>query len=321
MTAPLKISSDEVAHMRTHYQGVTHDLMRVLWRQRFLIASFIIAGLVTGVCAIIALPPRYTGEAILQVNFNRDEPAATARTQRIASMEAAGVVESTVRVLHSRTIIDATVSRLRLDNDPAFASPSTLKRAVWSVRHALGLPVIIPNEHEIAVQALSERLQINIVPRSYVISISIRAAEPQRAALLANAVVLEYLRSQRIQQLAEMQRNAEKDIAEMSATYAPRHPRILEARQKLQELRGRIADLTRMEMSPEAMSTDYGEFLPAEPVMMPSGPNASIVMALMLLLSLIACAGAIAFIELKGLKYIASTLRDSRATVTQVRPW
>jgi uncharacterized protein involved in exopolysaccharide biosynthesis len=327
MTAPLKLSSDEVTQMRTHYQGVTHDLMNVLWRQRFLIATFVIAGFVCGICAIIALPPRYTSEAILQVNFNREEPNptptpnTTTRTQRIASLEAAGVVESTVRVLRSRTIIDAAVSRLRLENDPAFARQSTLQRLIWPVRQALGLPVMVPSAHEIAAQRLSDKLQINIVPRSYVISISISAADPQRAAQIANAVVLEYLRSQRIQQMAEMQRTVEKEIAEMSAIYAPRHPRILDARQRLQEVKGRVADLSRMELPPEAMSTDYGEFLPAEPVVIPSGPNAPIVMALMLLLSLFACAGMIAFIELKGFQHIASNLRDSRAPITQVRPW
>lgn len=299
MAPHLKLSSDEVAPLRSHYQGVADDVLRILWRHGILIALFTAAGLAAAVVAIVTLAPRYTSEAILQVSFNRDEPNTTTKTQRIASMEAAAVVESAVRILRSRALASAVVSRLDLANDPAFSTPSRLARLVRSMREMIGLPVVIPTAEDIAAERLAGVLQINIVPRSYVISIAISAGEPERAAQLANAVVIEYLRGLQLQQLAEIQRNLERDIAEISAIYGAHHPRNLDAREKLRELQVRIAGLRRVNMSADAASAAAGEFLPAEAVMVPSGPSAPVVIALILAAFLLACGVVITVLELK----------------------
>jgi uncharacterized protein involved in exopolysaccharide biosynthesis len=299
MAAHLKLSSDEVAPLRAHYQGVSHDVLRIMWRHRILIALFVAVGLVSAVAAIITLPPRYTSEAILQVNFNRDEPNTATKTQRIASMEAAAVVESTVRILRSRALASAVVARLDLASDPAFAAPSTRMRFIWSARKALGLPVIIPTAQDIAAERLSTALLVTIVPRSYVVSLAISAGQPERAAQLVNTVVLEYLRGQQLQQLADTQRILERDVADMSVIYGAHHPRYIDAREKLQELQVRIAGLRRMDMSVDAAAAEASEFVPAEAIMMPSGPSAPIIIAVILALCLVACGVLIAFIELK----------------------
>jgi capsular polysaccharide biosynthesis protein len=300
MAPHLKLSSDEVAPLRSHYQGIAHDVLRILWRHRILIALFVAAGLAAAVVAIVTLAPRYTSEAILQVSFNRDEPNTTTKTQRIASMEATGVVESAVRILRSRALASAVVSRLDLANDPAFSTSSRLARLVRSMREMLKLPVVIPTAEDIAAERLAGVLQINIVPRSYVVSIAASAGEPERAAQLANAVVIEYLRGLQLQQLAEIQRNLERDIADISAIYGAHHPRNLDAREKLRELQVRIAGLRRANMSADAASAAAAsEFLPAEAVMMPSGPSAPIVIALILAAFLLACGVVITALELK----------------------
>ncbi|MGE0751286.1 MAG: Wzz/FepE/Etk N-terminal domain-containing protein [Variibacter sp.] len=302
MAPHLKLSSDEVAPLRSHYQGVAHDVLRILWRYRILIALFFVCGLVMAPIAVVILAPRYTSEAILQVSFNRDEPNTTTKTQRIASMEAAAMVESTVRILRSRALASAVVSRLGLANDPGFSTPSRLSSLVQSMREMLGLPVVIPTAEDIAAERLAGALQIAIVPRSYVISIAISAGEPERAAQLANAVVIEYLRGLQLQQLAEIQRNLERDIADVSAIYGAHHPRSLEARDKLRELQVRISGLRRANMSADvAAAAGAGEFLPAEAVMMPSGPSAPIVITLILLAFLLACGVVITVLELKPL--------------------
>lgn len=298
MTRHLKLSSDEVAPLRAYYHGIAYDVLRTLWRYRVLVMRFAAGGLAIAIVAMIAVPSRYTSEALLQVNFSRDEPSTATKTQRIASMEAAAVVESAVRVLRSRALASAVVSRLGLADDPQFgARPSRLMRVFWFMRRMFGVSPVVPTAHDLAADQLAGALQINIVPRSYVISVAISASEPKRAAQLANAVVLEYLRGQQVQYLVDQQRTLERDIADMSALYGAYHPRSLDAKERLEELQARIVGLRRVDAKAEAESADTGEFLAAEAIMVPSGPNLPIIFALMLSLSLLACGGVIAFLE------------------------
>jgi uncharacterized protein involved in exopolysaccharide biosynthesis len=327
MTRHLKLSSDEVAPLSTYYQGITYDVLRTIWRRKALVTWFLFVGFAIAVVTMISMSPRYTSEALLQVNFSRDEPNTTTKIQRIASMEAAAVVESALRILRSRALAGAVVSRLGLADDPEFAGrPSRLIRAIWSVRRMLGLSVAIPTAQDLATDRLAGALQVNIVPRSYVISIAISASDSQRAAQLANAVVLEYLRGQQIQHLVDMQRTLERDIADMSALYGAFHPRSMDAKERLQEMQRRIVDLRRVDTPEEAASSDTGEFLSAEAVMMPTGPNLPLVFALVLALSLLACGCVIAFLELRApaahwARFAATPVGDDEnAQVVTVHP-
>jgi capsular polysaccharide biosynthesis protein len=298
MTRHLKLSPDEIAPLRGYYQGIAYDVWRTVLRHRTLVMRFVAGGFAIAIVAMVTISPRYTSEALLQVNFSREEPNTTTKTQRIASMEAAAVVESALRILRSRALAGAVVSRLGLADDPEFAGqPSRLMRVIWSVRRMFGLSANIPTAQDLAADRLAGALQVNIVPRSYVISIVISASEPQRAAQLANAVALEYLRGQQIQHLVDLQRTLERDFADMSALYGAYHPRSLDAKERLQELQIRIVGLRRVDMPAETVSGDTGEFLAAEAVMMPSGPSLPIVFALVLSLSLLTCGCVVAFLE------------------------
>jgi len=300
MAPYLKVTSDEVAPLREHYRGVAHDVLAILWARKGIIGAFVVAGLIAAVAAVIALPPRFTSEAILQVNFSREEPNTATKVAKIASMDAGAVVESTVRILRSRALASAVVSRLGLGTDPEFTRPSTLMRVIWLGREAVGLPVIVPTAEDIAAERLSDRLQINVVPRSYVISIVVSAGDPQRAALLANATGLEYLRGQRLQHLLETQRNLERDVADVAAVFGPNHPRSIESKEKLQELRVRIATLKSSAVSAETVAAEGNEFLPAEPVMIPAGPRIPVAIAIFFAIAVFACGGLIAILELRA---------------------
>ena len=317
MTRHLNLGSDEVGPLRAYYRGIAYDVLRILWRYRVLIMRFVACGLAIAIVAVVAIPPRYTSEAILQLNFSRDEPNTTTRMQRIASMEAAAVVEGVVRILRSRALAGSVVSRLGLAEDPEFGGrPSRLMRVIWWVRRMFGLDVVIPTAHDIATDRLSGALQVSIVPRSYIISVTISASQPQAAAQLANAVVLEYLRGQQVQQLVDLQRTLEREIADMSALHGSLHPRVLDANERLQELQKRIVGMRRMDRPVVATSDDSGEFLRVEAVMVPSGPSLPIVFVLVLALSLLACGGLIAFIELGapaayGVRFVQPPAEDA----------
>jgi len=297
MTAQLRLRTDDVEPLRAHYQGVAFNVLWLLWAYKLLIAAFVVAGSIAALAAVVLLPPRFTAEAILQVNFNREETNGPVRIQRIASLEAGAIVESALRVLRSRPLASAVVSRMGLADEPEFTRASRSQRILTQARQWLELPVLIPSAQDTATERLMGALRINIVPRSYIISVAINSSDPERAAQIVNAVVLEYIRGQQIQQLTELRKGIEREIADMSSIFGGQHPRSIDAREKLRELQGRIDKLDTHTLD-EGTIQLFGDFHPAEPVMIPSGPNVMLIFALVIAAFLLACGMLIFIVEL-----------------------
>src|SRR5215831_16319113 len=80
--------------------------------------------------ALVFMAPRYTGEAIIQLDFVRNENVAGEKLQSTAAVDAAAVVDSSARNIRSRGTASAVVSALRLDNDPNYANLSLPAQAL-----------------------------------------------------------------------------------------------------------------------------------------------------------------------------------------------
>lgn len=302
MTAHLKVKASDIARLPAYYHGIAHDLLRIAWKWKVLIALFLVTGLEAAAVVLVLIPPRYTSEAIIQINFNRDGGTNSVRTQKVASAEAVAIVESSLRIVRSRALASAVVARLGLDRDDAFSRPSHLHRAIGAARHWLGMAVLEPTPHDIAVDRLMGALRVAIEPRSYVIVVSFSAGHPERAATLANAVALEYMRGQQLQQLAEMQRALERDISDLAPVYGARHPKSVEANAKAADIQRQIATLRSADALDDSIVAN-GDLLPAEPVRIPSGPNVAIIVIGMLGLSILACLGLIALLERRSRQF------------------
>jgi uncharacterized protein involved in exopolysaccharide biosynthesis len=285
MTA-LKIGENETTLVRAHYESVIRDTLRIIWHRKSLVAAILIAALVLASIALVLVGPRYTGEAIIQLSFSREESAGSAKSQPIVSMEAAAIVDGAARVIRSRATASAVVARLGLDKDPTYTRQSVSWRALSRVRSALGMEQALPpRDHDLAVSALMQQVSVTNEPRSYLISVVVTATDPERAARLANAVAFEYLRTQMLQRLTETYATVESEVAELSAVYGIHHPnpKYLDGRAKLERLQARLNAL-RQEAPDEdvvnLVSSERGQLLPAETVMVPSGPNIVLILAL-----------------------------------------
>jgi len=284
MTA-LKIDQNETALLRAHYEGVMRDTLRIIWHRKLLVAAILVAALVLASIALVLVGPRYTGEAIIQLSFSREESASSARSQPIVSVEAAALVDSAARVIRSRTTASAVVARLGLDRDPTFTRQSFSWRVLSSVRSALGMEQAVPPDRDLAVSALMRQVTVTNEPRSYLISVAVTASDPERAARLANAVASEYLRAQMLQRLTETYAAVESDVADLAAVYGVHHPnpRYLDGRAKLERLQARLSALRQEAPNEDVVnlvSGQRGQLLPAETVMVPSGPNIVLILAL-----------------------------------------
>jgi capsular polysaccharide biosynthesis protein len=278
---------------RIHYERVVYDTLRMLWRHRPLIAAVLGIALAVLSISLALIAPRYTGEAIIKLDFTREEAVSGEKVQSTAAVDAAAVVDSAARIIRSRGTASAVVSVLELDNNPAYTRLSLPAPVLSPVRSVFGLAA--PTPHDLAVARLMKQTTVTNDPRSYLITVAVTASDPQRAARLANWIVSEYLRGRLREQAIEAYAVAGREMTALSSVFGPRHPSYLKGSAKLGRLQAELA------ASGEAMVTEEREavvaqdmvrfaagqsLLPAKAVTVPSGPNTMLLFALTILAAL-----------------------------------
>src|SRR5882724_1584676 len=163
MTAQLKIKEiveNEATLLRAHYEEVARETLGILWHQKRLIVGILLVALSVASIALVLIGPRYSAEAMIQLNFIREEPATGAKTQSTATVDAVALIDSAARVIRSRATANAVVARLGLDKDPDFARESTLWRVLSGVRRALGLEGVTPTPRDLAANQLMRKVTV-----------------------------------------------------------------------------------------------------------------------------------------------------------------
>jgi capsular polysaccharide biosynthesis protein len=276
MTVQLKIETKETADLPAHYEQLAYDTLRVLWHRKLLISAILVAAVLLVSVMLVRIGPRYSGEAIIELNFIRDVPTAGAQIQPTASVDAAVIVDSAARVIRSRATASAVVARLRLDKDPAFA-----RRSAFSyVQSVLGREAATPSPHDLAVDELMRKITVTNELRSYLISIAITTGDPEQSANLANAVAVEYLRGQLLQQLTDAQVSAERDLNQLSSVYGVRHPNYVNGRTRLEHWDARLSAVRGLPADDVVKLVRGLSLLAAQKVMVPSGPNITLILGL-----------------------------------------
>jgi capsular polysaccharide biosynthesis protein len=272
---------DEAVVPRVHYESAVYQTMAILWSRRSPIAALVGVAVLLASLVLVLIGPRYTGEATIQLNFVREESATGVKSQPTAAVDATTVVDSAARIIRSRATAAAVVTRLGLDKDAAF----TRRPISWSVfsgmRSAVGLHQVELSDYDVAVHKLMGRIAVTTDPRSYLISISVTTADPERSAALANAVAVAYLRGQFLQQTAEAYATAGREMEELRSVYGVRHPSYMNGKAKLEGLKQRLDTLGQTKSDEDAVRQVVGQsFVAAEKVMVPSGPNIPLILGL-----------------------------------------
>jgi uncharacterized protein involved in exopolysaccharide biosynthesis len=263
------------------------DRLSILWACAPMIAAGLAVTLVLASVVLVLIGPRYTGRAMIQFNFVREETTKDMKISPTASVDAIAVLNNAAPIIRSPATAGAVVTRLGLDDDPAFAHGSLAWRVFSSMRSLLGLEAKVPSKQDLAAEQLARRITVTSDPRSYLISISVTASDPDRAARLANAVALEYLRGQLVQQVTDAYGAAEREMSEMSSIYGARHPAYQSQQAKVESLRLRLRALREEPFDEAAAGRVTGQsFVAAQKVMIPSGPNVLLVLGLAALLEL-----------------------------------
>lgn len=270
------------------YESLAFDTLRALWRARLLIASFVAAGLVLATLAILLVPKSYTTEAVVRLDFGRED-LVKAKAPPAATMDAAVLVETEARLMRSQAMARRVVTRLKLDEDPAFTRQGLLTRLVGALTPAApGAPTT--SAADAAARALAKMLTVTNDTRSYAINIAITSASPQQSARLANAFAIEYASDRMTQRLREAEAGARNALADALATYGEKHPTVIQAKDNLAAAEARVQEQEKptAQRPSELISPPGLVLVDAEPVWIPSAPNPMAIIAMGLFGSLVA---------------------------------
>ena len=198
------------------------EIMRVLWRQKLLIAAIILPTtlLAAGYGAIA--PDRYHANAVLAL-VPKDAPLSNLGSTPGELIRDMPVLATQIQVIFSPAVLGEVVDRLDLRSDTAFTHPVTVKtRLAAMVKTALAwsglgttsgfaarLLAAADNAKDTPaptrvgmIRALSEGLEVEQVGQSYALSIGYTAGDPALAAAIVNETAHAYVRRQLADKLA-----------------------------------------------------------------------------------------------------------------------
>ncbi|MBD9387265.1 GumC family protein [Agrobacterium sp. AGB01] len=94
-------------------------------------------------------------------------------------------VESKLRTLTSRNVLSQVVSELKLDKDPEFINPTPIER----FKMLLSRPPEEGDNSIGALRALGDRVVAERDPRSFVVTVAVWSANPEKSVTLSNAII------------------------------------------------------------------------------------------------------------------------------------
>lgn len=195
------------ATLAKHYDAVTFDFLSMLWRRRLLILAVTGATALAAALYLMVTPQRYTADLVLQFDFTREDNGGGGKVSSVA-LEASTLVESEARIMRSLATARAVASRLGLDQ-AAPSQPSAISRLFAgaaelifpsAVRNTLlnlagfGGGSAEPTARDVAAQKLLGALGVSNDAKAYLVTLTYRDTDPDRAALVVNAFGSEYLR-------------------------------------------------------------------------------------------------------------------------------
>jgi polysaccharide biosynthesis transport protein len=174
------------------------SILGFLKRQYALIAFFAAVMIGLGLTYILTATPSYTAAASMIIDSKKVQ--LFQQQSMFSDMPVdASALESQVEILKSETIALAVIKKLNLTEDPEFVSGGGLISALFSVFNLFTSSSGPTSEVALrrrAVQSFQSRLSVRRIGLTYVIEISFRSYDADRAAQIANAVADAYIDDQ-----------------------------------------------------------------------------------------------------------------------------
>jgi uncharacterized protein involved in exopolysaccharide biosynthesis len=286
----------EPSNLRGHYEDVAANTLRSIVRHARLIAALVVIALASASLLVWQLPRRYSSEALVHPDLFRGEEGT--KYMPLANIDGAAFIGSEARLIRSPSMVRTVIKRLGLEGDPEFVAPSSefVQGLNW-VRAALLPETVVTSPLERAALRVGQRLTVANDTRSYLISVSFTAASPEKAAKVANAFALEYVRAKTVLRLGEAVTAASRELAHQSAIYGEKHPSILQIKTELEAARFRMqAALTEPAVAARKLAPGDAITL-AELNPTPSSPKGVVILGLAFLSAMICGIGLAVWLD------------------------
>lgn len=233
-------------------------LIRILrWRAR-LIGIVVLGTVVLTALAVTVLPPKYKGTTIVLVDPR--QPRVTNSEAVLSGIGAdAAAVESQVELIQSSALAKKVIAKLKLAEDPEFASTSILQGLKEGLLSLLGAEPTNTAEARLnrLVYVFQNGLSVHRRGLTYILEISYFSKDAEKAARISGAVAEAYLEDQRtakgdltarasgwlgdrIEEMRERLRKSEQAVADYKAAN-----RIVDVTQGNKLISRQIEDITR----------------------------------------------------------------------------
>lgn len=164
---------------------------------RRIVLICVLLSLAAAALFIFMSPRLFTAQSTLLVDSTKGQLSRPRDETNNFGVEVAEV-ETQLQILKSQKVALLAVDRLGLDQDPLFMGDpaaslgSRLVRALFSPASTSGATSGVDKRHAAALR-LADAMSVARVGASYVVSVSITASDPSRAAQIANAVTEAYV--------------------------------------------------------------------------------------------------------------------------------
>lgn len=164
-------------------------------RIRLILSTFAIV-LMLAALALLAITPRYTASALIQIDPSTKNLLDTTLSQANFGAENTRV-ESEVGILRSQAILLSVVKQNQLVLDAEFATTGNWINALL-LKLRLGAPQPLSEQEQTqqTLERFARHVAVNRVGATYLISVDVQSRDPNKAATLANAIAATYIRAQ-----------------------------------------------------------------------------------------------------------------------------
>jgi hypothetical protein len=151
---------------------------------------------------------------------------------------------------------------------------------------------------DLSARDLAQKLRVSTSRKSYYVEVSYADPDPDRAALVANAVASEYILLTRRAHIARRYSQLETQLHEAVAKYNSSHPRVQAMQAEFGQAQNELKQLSSPDsqiLSPEALA-ETGLVIPALAVSIPTNIDLVSIIAFGLLLALVFAAIVVCFV-------------------------
>ncbi|MCY0149957.1 Wzz/FepE/Etk N-terminal domain-containing protein [Hoeflea sp. G2-23] len=188
-------------------------LVSAVWRFRYLIGVATVAGAVLGVLMALATPHKYYAESRLFIDPREIQVTADdIRNQQLSTEAMLAITDSQLQILSSTNVLEKVVVDLGLDRDPEFngaLSSGGIAGGINLIKELFTGKDPASEAEQKALNTLRRALSVSRDSKTFVIIVGVDTRDPEKSALIANAIVETYLDEEGQAQSGLLERTSE----------------------------------------------------------------------------------------------------------------